>query len=265
MLKRRTSIFICLLIGVVLFLRPTTREQIRAVFSTVVTTEPVSEIGITSADIIEQTNKERVKAGFSPLATNEKLNASAALKVDDMISRQYFEHQSPTGEGVSDLGVTVGYQYVIMGENLALGSFDTSVDIVQAWMDSPGHRANMLNTKYQDIGVSVKRGIYEGKDVWFAVQHFGTSRSICPKIDTSLKSDIDATNQYLKNEEAVIARMKKNLEAPGAQNDPLYKESVARFNESVDAYNNILATSREKIHTYNEEVRSFNKCITTFQ
>ncbi len=235
------------------------------VFSRVTTIKQIPEISINSIDIIEATNKERVIAGLPPLSTNTFLDSSADLKVDDMIVRQYFEHQSPTGEGVSDLGKKVGYEYVIMGENLAMGTFTSSADIVMAWMESPGHKANILSKKYQDIGVSVKRGIYEGKEIWFAVQHFGTSRSVCPSIDGPLKKEIDAINQELRREEGSINALKKQLEAPGASADPEYQNNIQTFNKSVDDYNSKLQVSRQKIETYNIEVKEFNRCIATFQ
>lgn len=240
--------------------------QSRRVLSWVSTIKQVKEVqqGFDITDIIEATNKERVAEGLPPLSTNEKLNKSAEIKVDDMIDRQYFEHQAPTGEGVSDLGKKAGYEYVIMGENLALGAFTSSDDIVKAWMESPGHKANILNNKYQDIGVSVKSAVYEGKEVWFAVQHFGTSRGVCPEIDSSLKNEIESLNRELKAEEQGIASLKKTLEAPGASSDPSYRNNIAVFNNSVDGYNRKLAISRQKVEIYNAEVRDFNKCIATF-
>jgi hypothetical protein len=237
----------------------------KSVLSWVTTKPQIKETLITPTDIIEATNKERVAVGLPPLSTNLDLNESAELKVFDMIDRQYFEHQSPTGEGVSDLGKKAGYDYVIMGENLALGEFTDSADVVRAWMNSPGHKANILNTKYLDIGVSVKKDLYEGKEVWFAVQHFGTSRVVCPAIDEYLKREIDSINNDLRQEERVIGELKKTLEAPGAQNDPAYQNNIKIFNTSVDEYNKKLSLSRQKIDYYNIEVRNFNKCIATFQ
>ncbi len=241
------------------------KEDVYKVFSRVTTAKQIPEFNINAVDIIEATNKERVVVGLPPLATNTLLNDSAELKVDDMIARQYFEHQSPTGEGVSDLGKKVGYEYVIMGENLAMGTFLTSAEIVQAWMDSPGHKANILNTKYQNIGVSVKRGTFEGKEVWFAVQHFGTSRSVCPSVSEVLKKEIDIVNGELKKEEGSINALKKSLEAPGASSSPSYQSDIQTFNKKVDAYNAKLQVSRLQISKYNIQVKEFNRCIATFQ
>lgn len=242
-----------------------TAETPRQVFSRIITLQKEPEITIDSIAIVEATNKERVKAGLAPLSVNKLLNNSAEMKVDDMIARQYFEHQSPTGEGVSDLGRKAGYNYVIMGENLAMGAFTSADDIVRAWMESPGHKANILNTKYQDIGVSVKQGVYEGKNVYFAVQHFGTGRGVCPPIDSALKKEIDALNEELQVREGIISGIKRELESPGASTKPSYPSEVQLFNQKVDEYNAKLQTSREKIEIYNGEVKDFNRCIATFQ
>ena len=121
--------------------------------------------------VIDATNNERVKAKLLPFEVNSKLAASAKIKVEDMITRQYFEHEAPTGEGIAELGKKVGYNYIIIGENLALGNFASADDLLLAWMNSPGHRANILNDKYQELGIYVAEGLYKDKKVWFAVQH----------------------------------------------------------------------------------------------
>lgn len=240
-------------------------EVLSKIFATKTTIQFRDPIAIEAASVIEETNKQRVAQGLVPLAITPLLNSSAEYKTDDMITRQYFEHESPTGEGVSDLGKRAGYEYVIMGENLALGDFADAKDLVDAWMNSPGHRANILSTKYQDIGVSVKRATFEGKPVWFAVQHFGSARGVCPLINENQKADIDFLNIQLREEEGDIQELKNKLQSPGADVQPWYQNDVARFNNMVDLYNKKLADSRKKIDMYNAQVRAFNKCIATFQ
>lgn len=242
-----------------------TQETLEKIFSTKTTISFQDPIAIEISDVIEETNKARLAEGLAPLAVSSLLNTSAEYKVDDMVAKQYFEHDSPTGEGVSDLGERAGYNYVIMGENLALGDFANAEDLVDAWMNSPGHRANILSPKYQDIGVSVKRASYEGRQVWFAVQHFGSARNVCPPINSSLKSQIDTLNNQLRVEEGEIVALKDKLQAPGSDVQPWYQNDVARFNNMVDLYNKKLTESRKEIDLYNEQVRAFNKCIATFQ
>ena len=217
------------------------------------------------SNIIDATNKERIANGFVPLKANTMLTASAKLKVDDMIARQYFEHSSPTGEGVSDLGKKVGYDYILMGENLALGNFTNAEDLLTAWMNSPGHRANILNTGYQEIGVYATKGTYEGRTVWFAVQHFGTARGACPNISEQLRLSIDTTNTSLKNQEKEIEVKRQALEAENHPQGAEYQKMVLEFNALVEKYNKELATSKTTISTYNAQVRAFNSCLSLYQ
>jgi uncharacterized protein YkwD len=223
------------------------------------------KIPLESAAIIEATNKERVKAGLAPLAANEKLTASAKLKVDDMIKLQYFEHRSPTGQNVSDLGDKVGYAYVVMGENLALGNFANATELVTAWMNSPGHRANILNGSYEEMGAYALKANYQGREVWFAVQHFGTTRNACPIINAELKARIDIANNDLKERDAVLKIMRSKIEAPNHPTGEEYSIMINTFNRLVKEYNAKLAESQKLITQYNAQVVAFNKCLAAYQ
>lgn len=224
-----------------------------------------SEGAFSIGNIVEATNDERIAAGLSPLSINVKLNASAKIKTDDMIARQYFEHTSPSGEGVSDLGTKVGYDYVVIGENLALGDFKSADDLLDAWMKSPGHRANILNMNYHEIGVYAVRGTYQGHEVWFAVQHFGTSRAACPAISATLKSSIDSINAELKRRQADIVQKKEVLESPNRPTGGEYQQKVDEFNKLVAEYNTLLVTSQSQVKQYNAQVAAFNTCLLKYQ
>jgi uncharacterized protein YkwD len=216
-------------------------------------------------DIIDGTNAERIKAGLQPLKVNVLLGSSAELKTDDMIDHSYFEHTSPTGVTVSDLGAEVGYDYLIMGENLALGNFTDADDLVQAWMASPGHRANILNPLYQEIGVYAAMGTYEDHEVWFAVQHFGAGRSACPAIDRSLKFRVDTINAELTNQQKTVEALKVEIEAADPNKEEEYEKMVEEFNTAIRAYNAKLEVSHGYIDQYNKQVRGFNSCLSKYQ
>lgn len=216
-------------------------------------------------NIVDATNAQRVAEGVPPLKINTKLIASAKKKVEDMIARHYFEHVSPDGKSVADLGSEAQYDYIIMGENLALGGFINAEDLVSAWMNSPGHRANIVNKNYQDIGVYATKGLYEGKEVWFAVQHFGAQRSVCPAIDTSLRDSIAEQNNALKIQEAQIAVMRKVIEGPEHPSGETYQSIVAQFNDMVQQYNIALVASQQDIALYNTQVKKFNTCLALYQ
>jgi len=114
--------------------------------------EEKPEVILTQKGIIEWANKQREKYGLAPLKENQILDKTAMAKVEDMFENQYFAHESPTGEKVSDLARKFGYDFLLIGENLAMGNFSSDEDLVFAWMESPGHRENILNEKYQEIG-----------------------------------------------------------------------------------------------------------------
>ncbi len=226
-------------------------------------TQTVSQTGVlTMQGVIEYTNIARAQnGGFSTLTENFTLNLNAEMKLSDMFTKQYFEHVSPySGIGPGDLAKTVGYAYVIVGENLALGDFGSDTKLVDAWMNSPGHRANILNAHYQEIGVAVRKGIYEGRQTWLAVQSFGMPLSACPSIVTSMKVQIDANN-------AQISDMKITLDAKLAQieetskNDPNRNIYVGEYNPLVSPYNTLIESTRTLVVTFNAQVQAYNACI----
>ena len=124
--------------------------------------------------IIELTNKEREKQGLAPLKENEALDKAAGLKAQNMIAENYWAHFAPSGKTPWDFILGSGYKFTFAGENLAK-NFYSSNEVVLAWMASPTHRDNLLNNKYQDIGVAVVDGILNGQKTTLIVQEFGTT------------------------------------------------------------------------------------------
>ena len=110
--------------------------------------------------VVELTNQERTKRGLKPLAIDPQLSKMARDKSADMRDHHYFSHQSPTYGSPFDMMKKYGISYTTAGENIAAGQA-TPEDVVQAWMNSDGHRANILNPNYTAIGVGyVKGGSY---------------------------------------------------------------------------------------------------------
>jgi hypothetical protein len=129
---------------------------------------------ITSTELIEMANKDRIAQGLKPLTINQQLVAAAEKKATDMFNKDYFAHTSPTGITPWFWLNKVGYKYVTAGENLAK-DFTESTYVHEAWMDSPSHRANILNKSYQDIGIAVVEGVIDGQKTVLAVEFFGKS------------------------------------------------------------------------------------------
>ncbi len=121
------------------------------------------------------TNNGRTSVNLQPLTYNKTLELAAKHKVDDMIARQYFAHTSPGGKQPWDWIREAGYNYEYAGENLAI-NFSDSVDVYQAWMNSPGHRANILNKNFTEIGVATAKTIVDGKESVLVVEMFGRAK-----------------------------------------------------------------------------------------
>ncbi|MDM5248306.1 MULTISPECIES: CAP domain-containing protein [unclassified Lysinibacillus] len=119
-----------------------------------------SDVNAFEQEVVKLTNAERTKAGLAPFKTDDQLMAAAREKSQDMQSKNYFSHTSPTFGSPFDRMKALGISYKSAGENIAQGQ-RTPQEVVQAWMDSPGHRANILNEKFTHIGVGyVKSGNY---------------------------------------------------------------------------------------------------------
>lgn len=125
--------------------------------------------------VVEDTNQERQSLGLGELKSNEALRKAAQAKADDMAKNGYFAHQSPDGKTPWYWIDQTGYTYRAAGENLAV-NFDYSRDVVNAWMNSPTHKANIVKSKYQDIGIGIAEGFYQGRPTVFVVQLFGTPK-----------------------------------------------------------------------------------------
>ena len=128
---------------------------------------------ILPAVVVDLTNEERQSSAADPLRRNAKLDEAARLKAEHMAKEEYFAHFSPTGVTPWHWFKEAGYLYAHAGENLAI-HFSDSQEVVTAWMNSPTHRDNIVDPKYQEIGVGTARGKYQGYETVFVVQLFGT-------------------------------------------------------------------------------------------
>lgn len=217
---------------------------------------------LTQAGTLKWTNLQRTGNGLAPLIENAKLNSAASRKVQDMFNRQYFEHVSPDGKNVGDLVEGYGYAYISVGENLALGNYKNDQELVQAWMDSPGHRANILSTKFTEVGVAVGKGLFEGRQTWLAVQTFARPLSACPQANETLKAQIDWLELQiaeLKVKADTLLSEMENYKKNGNHNE--YNRKIEEYNTLVKQINDLVAQIKELIIRYNEQVRVFNSCI----
>jgi uncharacterized protein YkwD len=113
---------------------------------------------LTTDNILSAVNQQRSLRNLVTLNTNSKLTWAAQSKTDDMQARHYFAHVDPDGHYIWDKIVAAGYTpYLELGENLAIEFFDTD-SLISAWMNSPTHRANLLNDGFRDQGMGLTFG-----------------------------------------------------------------------------------------------------------
>src|SRR5690606_2747144 len=114
--------------------------------------------------VVQLVNQKRAQAGLKPLAHNWELSRVARYKSMDMRDQGYFSHTSPTYGSPFTMIKSVGISYRAAGENIAMGQ-STHQAVVDAWMKSPGHRANIMSTQFTEIGVGYAFG-GSGRHYW---------------------------------------------------------------------------------------------------
>ncbi|XVS61296.1 CAP domain-containing protein [Actinosynnema sp. CA-299493] len=127
-----------------------------------------TEVDLAEAAVVELTNGERAANGCPALAADGRLAAAARAHSADMAAQNYFDHVSKDGRSFVDRVKAAGYP-APGAENIAAGQ-RTAEAVLKGWMDSPGHRANILNCKLKTLGVGLARG---GSYGWYWTQNFG--------------------------------------------------------------------------------------------
>lgn len=156
---------------------------------------------ITAAQTVNTTNSERARLGLGPLKMSSVLNQAAVAKANHMFANDYWAHIAPDGTTPWVFIKNAGYGYSVAGENLAR-DFDTTGAMVQAWMDSPTHKENIVNGKYTEIGVAVVNGVLEGVETTLVVQMFGTPTTALAQ--TSETAVADEAEDVLEPVEVIV-------------------------------------------------------------
>jgi len=170
--------------------------------------------------VTDLTNQERANLVLPLLKRNPILDQAAQLKANDMAVNGYFAHNSPTGITPWYWFGQVGYLFTYAGENLAV-HFSDSDEVVSAWMASPTHRANIVNSNYTEIGIGTARGIYQGYETVFVVQLFGrpAMKSLLPLITKkeSINEQPSVITDISTTSESVLANNDLSLKILGAE------------------------------------------------
>lgn len=184
---------------------------------------------ISNENIFNLTNISRTENNLRELKWSDSLAKAAQAKAEDMLKKGYFSHTSPDGRLPWDFINSTGYNYLTAGENLAEGFMDAE-STESAWMNSPGHRANILNKNYEEIGVGISTGMYLNKRTIFVVQMFGTELEqpirvldtptpVAQLADSSSGSNRDLGENASKDTSENVEELKIKNIRPVVQND----------------------------------------------
>ena len=238
--------------------------------------------------VVTLTNRERASNGLTNLIENQLLHSIAEERARDMLEKDYFDHISPTGVQASDVAQKIGYRYKIIAENIGSGTFLTNQKIVDGWMQSPGHRKNILSPEIKEIGVSVVKGRMGGKETWVAVQIFGlqspaVSAKLCTPPSQRLMNEIEVKkaelrglNERLDNlrkeldSEKTIIELDRMLDKKDSKKNHDLNVKIKTYNEKSRWYNEYLAEIKAKeavlhsmIEEYNRTLQSYKDCQTS--
>ncbi len=215
---------------------------------------------LTVKGVISETNRHRGMDNKSILTEDSILNKIAVMKLENMLKDQYFDHVSPTGVAVSNFAKDLNYEFLLLGDNLARGNYHDDTDLVNDWMNSPDHRRNILDSRYERIGVAVKRGVFLDREQWFAVQVFAMPVSACPQPNESLLNEINRLEGQID-----ILTLRRDDVDKIIKSSPLgsdeYTRNIEIYNDLQRQYSEMISELNKKIEAYNKQVEERKKCI----
>ena len=168
--------------GIIYFVKPDAVEQVASEVAAEAAkraeeraAEKAEKQDLHERHIVTLTNIEREKHGVHPLLWDSELRDIARSHSRDMAENDYFAHRNKVGDRATERGVKVGYPCrkpgtIGLGENIHFGSIGEPEATVQSWMDSPGHRENMLDPAYDRVGI----GIHEGHSSGYGYGYYST-------------------------------------------------------------------------------------------
>lgn len=196
---------------------------------------------ILSGVLVDETNVNRLSQNLPSLIVNQLLETAAKRKAEDMARNGYFSHIGPDGKTPWEWLRKAGYAYRYAGENLAVNFVD-SKDVVDAWMNSPGHRANILNERYTEIGIGTATGTYKGKETVFIAQYFGRPLFVLGQ-GVSVQFPAPAPAPTLQVLSQPAPQPQKPESVAGTKIEPQEELFLAIENTDVEKNNSIVATN----------------------
>lgn len=201
LLHHKSLLFVLIVIFCVSFLVPALRFNFPSVLGL--------STDISSQQLLLLVNQKREANGLPPLILNEKLSLAAVNKAKDMFAKNYWAHDSPDGETPWVFIKRSGYNYVYAGENLARG-FDNTDSVIDAWMASAKHKANLLSQNYRDVGFAIEVGNLNGEETVLVVQELGGQNLESFAYNPS-KNSVKAVSTVSNNNYAVKSSLMSSL------------------------------------------------------
>ena len=142
---------------------------------------PSESTNIGARQLLADTNQARQTHNLAPLTYSDDLTNAAQAKLDDMIAEQYWSHEAPDGTSPWHWYDSVGYEYSTAGENLARG-YQTADATIDAWLDSPSHRENLLDHDYTEVGFATKTAEFQGKSTTLTVALYAKPATLMDRV-----------------------------------------------------------------------------------
>lgn len=198
---------------------------------------------IINTALVEYTNAERTPIA-KPLAVSPLLEKAARLKAEDMAAKGYFSHVSPEGLTPWYWFGQAGYRFSRAGENLAV-NFTDSQDVVRAWLDSPTHRANLLNENYTEIGIGIAKGLYRERETIFIVQLFGRPMVKAAPAVVAAASVPSAPDKTTSGPERIVPAAPQSPTVAAAETEAVpFDRGVAEPKPPLSAWKRVLGSPR---------------------
>jgi hypothetical protein len=185
-----------------------------------------------SKKIVELTNNIRTNLNIQTLKESPALQAAASAKAQDMLVNEYFAHTSPSNRSLKNWLFDANYAFKAAGENLALG-FNEPEAVVDAWVKSPTHYANIIDDDFTEIGVAMVSGTYQGYSTSLAAQYFGDPKTNPIAVAPIVEEESVDNSENIENNEEVLDNSRTNEEGEVVIEEPT-EDVLAEKEENIE-------------------------------
>ena len=218
---------------------------------------------IYSAVLVDMTNVDRAKENKAPLVINPLLENAAQMKASDMVAKNYFAHTSPEGLTPWHWFKKAGYSFSYAGENLAVG-FSESEEVNNGWLNSPTHKANIVDEHFTEIGIATMKGLRKGKDAVYVVQMFGKPKAVTPANSKTILTQNNTAPVVSSNGQSANVLSAQAVNTP-TQEDIVYIQEVYKDELFAIAQNEAISKEDTDVVVASENFGTAPKYSTRFE